>query len=408
MPRAKPKTKTLAPPTIGGRSEVKKHNNAIHVSGELSLVGRKLVNVLLLNAYDNLARHREHTIPVPLLCDLIGWESSGNIDSLKEALRQLASTPIEFDLFNRDGKPKWDITAMVAHAQIEGGVCRYEYSKFLSEKLSDPEMYSIINIGVQREFKGAYSLALYENCLRFRGTDSGSTGYWPIATWRKVLGASAPLYDEFKFFSSKVIKPAVDEINKVSDLIVEPEYQRKGRFVTDIRFLVKDNPQRSLLDMAPDANGITDSDAYKLLIELGVGATLARSMVQKDEARATEIATYTKERLDKGEITGSAGGYARTLFESNAVVKQPPKRKTTKAAEPSEEEKKRDAMAAKQRSAATALTAEEVGVLVREFIAETGASSYSEEKGRFTKATESTAFTSYRIKRAPDLIAERA
>lgn len=408
MPRAKPKA-LAPPPTIGGRSEVKKHNNAIHISGDLSLVGRKLVNVLLLNAYDNLARHREHTIPVSLLCDLIGWENSGNVDSLKEALRQLVKTPIEFDLFNRDGKPTWDVTAMVAHARIEGGVCRYEYSKFLSEKLAEPDMYSIINIGVQRDFKGNYSLALYENCLRFRGTESGSTGWWPIETWRKVLGANAALYDEFKFFSSKVIKPAVDEINKVSDLIVEPEYGRKGRFVTEIRFLVKDNPQRSLLDMAADANGVTDSDAYKLLLELGVGATLARSMVQKDAARAAEIAQYTKERLEKGEIE-SAGGYARTLFETNAVVQKPEKKKATKKAEPAPAgDEAADKKARQTREAVAALTAEERAALAAEFIRNTGTSAtYDAAKDKVGTLVETRQYRDFTRQRAAKVIAARA
>ena len=322
MPDTKLKERPDLTLTSGSR-EVKKHNNAIHVSGELSLIERKLVNVLLLNAYDNLTTVRKHTIAVPILCELVGWEKSGNVNGLKKALKALASTPIEFDLFNREGKPSWDTSAIVAHANIENGMCTYQYSDFLAEKLANPEMYSIINVGVQRDFKGNYSLSLYENCLRFRGTESGSTGWWPIATWRKVLGADAALYDEFKFLSGKVIKPACAEINKVSDLIVEPEYKREGRFVTEIRFIVRENPQRSLLDINADVSGARDTEAYKILIELGVGASLALSMVQKDEKRALEIAQYTKARYDNGEIKGSAGGYVRKLVKENANVAPP-------------------------------------------------------------------------------------
>lgn len=404
----------VLPQTVdSGPREVKKHNNAIHVSGELSLIERKLVNVLLLNAFDNLAKQKTHTIPVPLLCELIGWEKSGNIAGLKKALKRLATTPIEFDLFNRDGKPTWDATAVVAHAGIDGGMCNYEYSTFLAGKLADPEMYSIINVGIQREFKGNYSLSLYENCLRFRGTESGSTGWWPIATWRKVLGADASLYDEFKFLSNKVIKPAVAEINRVSDLIVEPEYQRQGRFVTEIRFIVRENPQRSLLDLNSDVGGVRESETYKLLMDLGVGASLALSMVQKDEKRALEIALYTKERFENGEITGSAGGYIRTLVESNAVVTKPKKEK--KAEKPvaassagRADEDAKDAQSARSRKAVSTLTDDERAALVAEFIEQTGATSYMVDKGRFRAATESTSFRAFTVKRAPEVIANRA
>jgi hypothetical protein len=395
-----PKTKEkAAPPSIGGRSEVKKHNNAIHVGGDLSLVGRKLVNVLLLNAYDDLARVRVHTIPVPLLCDLIGWESSGNIDSLKEALRQLATTPIEFDLFNRDGKPTWDVTAMVAHARIEGGVCRYEYSEFLAGKLADPEMYSIINIGVYRDFKGAYSLALYENCLRFRGTESGSTGWWPIKTWRKVLGANAALYDEFKFFSNKVIKPAVAEIEAKSDLLVKPEYRREGRNVSEIRFLVADNPQRSMFDFATDSPNVHETEAYKVLTSIGVGRTLAKSMVQKDEVRALEIGKYTVERMERGEITGSAGGYARRLYETNAVVAKPekPKKKAAVTVTTATDDDAQSLARAEATTAAVlALTPEQRTAHVEAFTATHKVKGpFLAETGHFKNKLEDIAFTSF-------------
>ncbi|MDF0506590.1 RepB family plasmid replication initiator protein [Burkholderia cenocepacia] len=398
MPRAKPKT--LPPPAaIGGRSEVKKHNNAIHVSGLLSLVGRKLVNVMLLNAYDNLARKREHSIPVALLCDLIGWERSGNIDSLKEALKQIASTPIEFDLFNRAGKPSWSVSTMVAHANIEDGICRYEYSSFLSEKYADPEMYTIINIGMQREFKGNYALSLYENCLRFRGTESGSTGWWPVDTWRKVLGASASLYDEFKFLSNKVIKPAVAEINKISDLIVEPEYKREGRFVTEIRFLVKENPQRSLLEVSADASGAKDSEAYKLLLELGVGKSLALAMVQKDEVRAAEIAQYTKERLESGEIEKSAGGFVRRLYETDAVVKKPTRKAGPKKAQP-EGESAEESKSKLTRATLASIPAEKVAELRAAYIEQNPAARFNDETGRWNSPAHTAGFKTFLVSRA--------
>ena len=42
------------------RGAVKKHVAAIHLSGKLSLLQRKLPNVLLLNAYDTLTSQTPH------------------------------------------------------------------------------------------------------------------------------------------------------------------------------------------------------------------------------------------------------------------------------------------------------------------------------------------------------------
>jgi hypothetical protein len=44
--------------------EVRKHAATIHITGDLTITDRKLVNVLLLNAYKNLLTQRQHQIPV--------------------------------------------------------------------------------------------------------------------------------------------------------------------------------------------------------------------------------------------------------------------------------------------------------------------------------------------------------
>ena len=56
------------------RDSVKKHVAAIHVSGKLTLLQRKLSNVLLLNAYDTLTTRRTHRIDARTLCLMISYK----------------------------------------------------------------------------------------------------------------------------------------------------------------------------------------------------------------------------------------------------------------------------------------------------------------------------------------------
>jgi hypothetical protein len=393
-----------APPTIGGTEEVAKHNNAIHVSGELSLIERKLINVLLLNAFKDLGKVKTHQIAVPFLCELIGWENSGNMGALKKALKRIMTTSIEFDLLNRAGKPAWDATTPLAYAGIVDGVCRYEYSDFLAQKLKNPDMYSKIHIGVQREFNGAYSLTLYENCVRFRET--GSTGWFPVETWRKVLGAEAAVYDTFKFLSSKVIKPAVKEIFDVSDIIVEPEYRREGRFVKEIRFSVRENPQGSIF-RPMDADSAKETAAYKLLMSLEVGEALALSLVRKDEQRAMELALYVKEKYEKGEIKISTGGYLRQLDKDRATVKKPAKPAPASTL-PAPAVPPADTGASKTQEAFASLLPAERAALAAEFIAQAGSSAtYDAEKDRVGALVETRQYKDYARSRAVAIVAAR-
>ncbi len=71
------------------RGAVKKHVAAIHVSGKLTLLQRKLSNVLLLNAYDTLTSHSNHTIAARKQCLMIGYHSN-DMETLKQSLRGLA------------------------------------------------------------------------------------------------------------------------------------------------------------------------------------------------------------------------------------------------------------------------------------------------------------------------------
>ena len=75
---------------------VKKHVATIHITGVLSLVERKLANVLLLNAYDELLTKQTHTLPITHLLAMMGWEESNNIGRLQAECVNEFETPSWF------------------------------------------------------------------------------------------------------------------------------------------------------------------------------------------------------------------------------------------------------------------------------------------------------------------------
>lgn len=301
------------------RGAVKKHVAAIHVSGKLTLLQRKLSNVLLLNAYDTLTSQPRHQIDARTLCLMIGYNSN-DIDTLKAALRGLAETVAEWDMLDAEGQQEWGVSALLSYARLKGGVCEYAYSPALAEKLHDPKVFALINLNIQRRFSSGHALALYENCYRFVRT--GSTGWWPIELFRRLMGvADSPYYDEFKHLNAKIIKPAVAEVNKTSNIIVTPELRKMGRAVTDIRFRIAENPQLSILDF-DDGAGHRTSDVYARLRALGVSDRLARQwMTEHGEPHVREKLDYVAGqegvRNAVGYLTrvlrGEEGGPARPV-----------------------------------------------------------------------------------------------
>lgn len=255
------------------RGAVKKHVAAIHVSGKLTLLQRKLSNVLLLNAYDTLISRQRHQIDARTLCLMIGYNSN-DMDTLKQSLRGLAETVAEWDMLDEKGQQEWGVSSLLSYAKLKGGVCEYAYSPALAEKLHDPKVFALINLNIQRRFTSGHALALYENCYRFVRT--GSTGWWPIELFRRLMGVEGSAYYEtFKHLNAKIIKPAVAEVNRTSNILVTPEIRKQSRTVTEIRFRIQDNPQLAILDI-DDGAAARHGPVYARLRQLGVSDRLAR------------------------------------------------------------------------------------------------------------------------------------
>lgn len=278
------------------RGSVKKHVAAIHVSGKLTLLQRKLSNVLLLNAYDTLSQQSTFEIDARTLCLMIGYNSN-DFETLKQSLKGLAETVAEWDMLDAQGRQEWGVSSLLSYAKLKNGVCEYAYSPALAEKLSDPKVFALINLNIQRRFTSGHALALYENCYRFVRT--GSTGWWSLDTFRRLMGVNdSAYYESFKHLNAKIIKPAVAEVNKTSNIIIEAETRKMGRTVADIRFKIQSNPQLGILDI-DDGVGARKSPVYDRLRTAGVSDRLARQwMSQHGEDHVAAKLDYVEGQSD--------------------------------------------------------------------------------------------------------------
>lgn len=227
------------------QGELKKHVGAVHVKGPLTLLQRKISNVLLLNAYEDLpdAEIFEHQIRLGTLAQAAGFDSN-DVQTLREALEALVDVKIKWNILDTDGEEEWGVSTFLAQAVTKKGVCRYAYAPDLRRKLYNPEIYARINLSVQERFGSGYALALYENCVRFRKV--GTTGWISLERWRDLLGVEEGQYEQFKYLNRDVLKPAVREVNRYSDIRVKMETKRESRRIVALKFTVSENPQLRL------------------------------------------------------------------------------------------------------------------------------------------------------------------
>jgi plasmid replication initiation protein len=309
---------------------LKKSVGAIHSSGNLTLVQRKLANVLLYSAYDALLSKRTHTVPVSIMCSMLGWDASNRIDHLKEALLALQQTTIQFNL-REDGHEVWESMTMLSYAQIKNGICTYRYDEALAEKLYDPAMFAMINLKVQRQLDTAYALNLYENLYRFRNTNQGSTGEWSLEFFREIIGATASYYDDYRELNRKIIKPSLEKINKDTDIEATVETVKKSRQVVGLKFFVREktedekNAMPSTLPGTSAQEGIDafaevrDTEAFKALRKHGVTERLAFAWIrEKGEQTVLDMVAYTEERDAKNLINTNTRAYMQSLVKAGA------------------------------------------------------------------------------------------
>lgn len=251
----------------GAAMELRKAASAIHVAsknGKLTFLQRKISNILLYNAYNDLLSAEIHSIRVKELAENVGFNSK-DYELLKSSLRQLRNIAIEWNVLNEDGREKWGVSSMIAEAQIEGGVITYSYPPMLRSLLYNPEIFARIDLRVQKRFSSNYALSLYENCYRFKGV--GSTDIIPVETWKRLIGVEeGGIYEVFKNLNRKIIKPAIEEINAVSDIFLEVDYIKEGKRVVGLRFNITNNAQH---ENEPIEHGLAGGRASAQFSESG-------------------------------------------------------------------------------------------------------------------------------------------
>jgi plasmid replication initiation protein len=236
-------------------TDVKKPVEAIQCANTFSLIQRKMYNVLLANAANNLRSDVTHRISMGTLCKLMGYDSK-DYKSIKDKFRELRRMDIEWDIINEQGNKVWTNTSPLSLARvIEGkGICEYEFTASLIPLLSAPAQYAKFSLGIQSKFQSSYGLALYENCERYRNI--GQTRNFDVLTFRKLMGVNEHQYKDFFALKRRVIVIAIKEVNKHSDFEITPEYEKSGRQVVRIRFFIsnkkKTSPQVSFLDQNND------------------------------------------------------------------------------------------------------------------------------------------------------------
>ena len=220
-------------------SDVIKASPAIHVQSKMSLLQRRAWNVLLANAYKELPDKDIHCVSLVELAAKLGFDSK-NDDYLKEILESIIDFKVKWNILGKDKKQEWGVAHLLAEVRIHDGICFYQFPHTLRLRLHNPRVYAKLNLRLQNQFTSKYALVLWEVCFDYFDADrqEGETAFIPLETYRELMGVEADEYTTFKSLNQWVIKPAIKEINDLTDYHVKVEQKRIGRRIGELKFRI--------------------------------------------------------------------------------------------------------------------------------------------------------------------------
>ena len=271
-------------------NEVIKASPAIQIESKITHLQRRAWNVLLANAYNELPNRDIHRVSVAELAKKLGFNSR-DYDHLKETLEALVDCTVKWNILGKDKNEEWGVASLLAEARIKDGVCTYAYPPYLRTKLYNPRIYTKINLSLQNQFTSRYALVLWEVCFDYfdLSRNEGETPFIPIEIFRELMGLEKGEYSLFKVLNRDVIKPAIEEINMLTNFFIEVERKRIGRRIGELKFKI------SRLKELPALEPSFESTQMPLFDEIEDLPTIAVKLIQAGVSRKEALRIANQE-----------------------------------------------------------------------------------------------------------------
>ncbi|MEM1101951.1 MAG: replication initiation protein [Pseudomonadota bacterium] len=230
-PKAKSSRTLDVAPNIG---EMVKPVELIEIKGaaRLTLADRKLYNTLLHNAFGpDLASENRH-FEIPLSELRVSHESNDRLAASIEALMTTLVTMQRSDgSTDRVQLLGWN---NLSDPRRRRGTLRYAIPPELALVLRDSVVFAKLELEVLRSFSTKYALALYEAIARRVRMAYVFTEEFELDAFRELLGVEKGKLTTFGNLNSVAIKPAVLEVNALSNFVVSVVPRKTGRRVTGV------------------------------------------------------------------------------------------------------------------------------------------------------------------------------
>jgi len=323
--------------------EFRKTNEAIGLrvaEGSLTLLSRKVFNVMIYHAQemktpgqnapiDTPAAKKYFWIPLIELARDASYDSKDS-RSLKELLENMQNIKLMME-----NERQWTSERLVSSVTLvnpeglnssSGQVWfGYAFPPEVHELVMSPSTFTRFSIVYQSSLRSGSALALYEVCRRYATNPSKLTFIQSVEHWYGVITGNPISLDTppvYKYFKRDVLKPAISEINALTDISVELIEHKNGRRIEKLQFSVEFNKQTHL---EFPASPIVDSELVDRIMKFGLSKGTACDIIasHKDDVIRLAISRVEARATAKNmSPLGAPAGYFRWALQD--LVRNPP------------------------------------------------------------------------------------
>lgn len=304
---------------------VRRPNETIAINpkkGKITLGTRRLFNLLLYFSQQDGVKET-YSRSISEVMEQI--TTSKDSEWLKECFRQMQETSIEWN--NKDGKTEeWGVSGLISEARIittgNSTTIVWALPQVIRDRLMDSRFYTKLTLEILSKLKTGASIALYEICSRYATNPSKVTNREHWQWWLpRLTGNPKRETDAYKYFSRDVLRPAIAEVNQVSDVLIELVEHKNGRRIEEIQFKVA---RKSTPAIELETVKVFDGELLESIIRLGITQKEARALYAEHELiLLRKTVAITEQRANAPNLTplkSKAAFFKKALSGKYATV----------------------------------------------------------------------------------------
>lgn len=287
---------------VSGDISFERHRCFIEIT-QLDILPRKFLDAAYLIASRGPKGQSRYTVSKKFIEFLMRYNSH-DYNSFKNAAAAVRRGNIEYSdqLPGEDftEKNRWGNTAYLSAVDIDKGLVSFEVPLKLLPLVQDPTTSDMLSLRICSKFNTVLGRTIYDRCLPF--LKEGRTPWYSLAEvqrWCVTLGDSLK---EFKSFNRGRLKPALEEINAVSDLSIKVRTKVVNRKTDQLQFEVQQTAEAKARRYA---QGL-DLDLAATFRAFGIPevecTTLLTGLSEDTRRQYKENIAYVEQRIQEGKV----------------------------------------------------------------------------------------------------------